>query len=93
MVDSLVRLQVIVTQHVIDLVSVDPENIPVVALDLTVPLLPQGVEHTVSETGPELDGRVVRGVVLLLNILSKVLRHLLFVFKYQYINLVIQYTY
>ena len=66
----------VVVQDVVDLVTLDPKDVPVVALRFLVALLAEGVEHTIPEGRLELDVRRVRGVVLFLDVLAEVLRHL-----------------
>ena len=61
-VDLLLLLEVEVVEDLVDGVSLDPEDVPVLALDLAVAALAQGVENAVLEGGLELDGRAVTRV-------------------------------
>ena len=42
-VDPLMRLQMEVVEDVVDLVSLDPQDVPIVRLDFFVPLLAESV--------------------------------------------------
>ena len=76
MVDLLMRLQVEMVEYVIDLVPLYPQDVPVVRLHFLIPLLPKGVQNTVSKGSLEPDGSVVGVIVLLLDVLAEVFRHL-----------------
>ena len=62
--------------NVINLVSLNPEYIPVVSFNLLVASLSKSLQNTIAERGFELYLREVSCVVILFNVLSKVFRHL-----------------
>lgn len=74
-VDFLVRLQVVVVENVVDLVSLHPENVPVVVFHLFVALLAQSFQHTVPKGSLELNLRGMGWVVLFFYVFSEVVRH------------------
>ena len=55
MINFLVGLQMLMTHDVVDLISLDPQDIPVVAFHFLVALLPEGIEHAISERRLELN--------------------------------------
>jgi len=57
MVDLLVILEVVLIEHIVDDLSFHPEDVPVIPLDLLVPLPLQGVHYAVLERSFELDLR------------------------------------
>ena len=75
MVNLLVRLKMVVVEDVIDLVALDPENIPIIAFSLLVALLSECVKNTVPECCLELDVRWMLRVVFFLDVLAEVLGH------------------
>lgn len=75
MIDLLVSLQMVMIQDVVDLITLHPEDVPIIALCFLVALLAEGVEHTVPEGGLELDVGRVLGVILFLDVLAEVFRH------------------
>jgi hypothetical protein len=62
-----------VIENIVNLISLNPEDVPVVSLCLFVSSLPECFEDTVSERGLELDLTEVVHVMILLYILSKIL--------------------
>lgn len=76
MVDSLMRLQMSVVENVVNLISFNPKNIPVITLCFFVSSLSEGLQHAVSERCLEFYLTEVVHVVVLLNVFSKILRHL-----------------
>ena len=76
MVDSLMRLQMSVVKNVVYLISFNPKNVPVVTLCLFVSSLSEGLKHAVPERCLEFDLTEVVDVVVLLNVFSKIFRHL-----------------
>lgn len=73
---SLMRLQMEVVENIIDLISFDPKDIPLVSFHLLVAPFPEGFKHTVPKAGLEFDLRKVGRIVLFLDILPEVFRHL-----------------
>ena len=76
MVDSLMRLQMSVVKNIVNLIPFNPKNIPIITLCLFVSSLSEGLKHTVSERGLEFDLTEMVHVVVLLDVFSKILRHL-----------------
>lgn len=74
-IDSLMRLQMEVVKNVIDLISFDPKDVPLVSFNLLVAPFPEGFQHTVPKAGLEFDLRKVGCVVLFLDIFPEVFRH------------------
>lgn len=73
MVDTLLRLQVLVVQNLTNNVSFLPEDVPILRFYFLVAFAFEGVEDAVIlKTSLELDCRVMRRVVLLLNVFAKV---------------------
>ena len=55
MVHSLVGLQMSVRHDSVDLISLNPQNVPVVTFDFFVAFFAQGIEDAVAKGGLELD--------------------------------------
>ena len=62
--------------NVVNLVSLDPQDVPVIPLDLLVASFSEGFQNTITESGLELNLRKVGSIMIFFNVLSKVFGHL-----------------
>ena len=64
-----------VVKNIVNLVSFNPKDIPVVTLSFFVSALSEGLEDTVPKRGFEFDLTEVVHVVIFLDVFSEILRH------------------
>ena len=62
-------------QDVVDLVSLDPQDVPSIVLHLFVPSLSERLKDTVSERSLEPNVAEMCGVMVLFDIFPEVFRH------------------
>jgi hypothetical protein len=75
MVNALMRLQMRMVQNIVNLVSLDPQDVPLVIFNFFVTSLSECFKHTISEVCLESDMTEMCIIMILFDILSEVLRH------------------
>ena len=75
MVNALMRLQMRMVQNIVNLVSLDPQDVPLVIFNFFVTSLSECLKHTISEVCLESDITEMCIIMVLFDILSEVLRH------------------
>ena len=76
MIYLLVRLKMKLIENMLNLISFDPKDVPVVCLHFLITLFLECFQHTISKCGLEPDLRKVVRIMLFLNILPEVFGHL-----------------
>jgi len=66
----------IVVKYIVDLISFDPQNVPIITFNFFISFLSESIKHAISKSCFEFDLRWVSWIMLFLYILSEIFRHL-----------------
>ena len=83
MIDSLMGLQMTVVHNIVDLISLYPKDIPVVALYFFVTTFPESFKDAVAESRLEFNLTEMSLIMVFLDVFSKVFRHYILVMKFK----------